>query len=69
MRTKLPGKLADKLADICCDACLCLNENDDGSLDLHMVEMIAMKHKLVNQTRLAWGVPYVTDGAFSERAL
>jgi T-complex protein 1 subunit zeta len=58
LRTKLPGKMAEKLADICCDAVLLLKKEDEPEtlVDLHMIEIMAMKHKLANETRLVKGL-------------
>merc|ERR1719421_272764 len=46
------------MAEICCDAVLCLKREDkpEESIDLQMIEIMAMKHKLANQTRLVKGL-------------
>merc|ERR1719421_496697 len=46
------------MAEICCDAVLCLKREDkpEESIDLQMIEIMAMKHKLANETRLVKGL-------------
>merc|ERR1712046_48287 len=61
LKTKLPAAMAEKLADICCDAVLILKKDptegeEEEPIDLHMVEIMAMKHKLANETRLVKGL-------------
>lgn len=58
LKTKLPVVMAEKMAEICCDAVLCLKRDDkpDEAIDLQMVEIMAMKHKLANETRLVRGL-------------
>lgn len=55
LRTKLPQVLADQLADICIDAVTTIYE--PGQIpDLHMVELVTMKHKLGSDTRFVRGL-------------
>ena len=51
LRTKLAEGLADQLTDIVVDAVLCILKADQP-LDLHMVEIMHMRHKLDTDTRL-----------------
>lgn len=55
LRTKVQPSIADQLADILADAVL-LVKQDDTPLDLHMVEVMHMKHKLDADTRLVRGL-------------
>lgn len=55
LRTKLHERLADQLTDIVTDAVLCVRQQ--GSVvDLHMVEVMHMKHKLDEDTQLVRGL-------------
>lgn len=56
LRTKLHEKLADQLTDIVTDAVLMVRKNDDEPLDLHMVEIMHMRHKLDEDTQLIRGL-------------
>jgi T-complex protein 1 subunit zeta len=68
LRTKLHEELADQLTDIVVDAVLTIrpaagsasaasNSRDDASgVDLHMVEILAMKHRVDSESRLVRGV-------------
>jgi len=61
LKTKLPVVLAEKLSGICCDAVTCLKKDPvegepEELIDLHMVEIMAMRHKLANETRLVKGL-------------
>lgn len=57
LKTKLPEDIATKLSEICVEAVLCIDRRDqDEPLDLHMVEILTMKHKLVSETRLVRGM-------------
>merc|ERR1719424_1754452 len=58
LKTKLPVVMAEKMAEICCDAVLCLKREDkpEEAIDLQMIEIMAMKHKLANETRLVKGL-------------
>ena len=55
LRTKLREDLADKLTSIVVDA-VCLIAKPDEPIDLHMVEIMHMKHKLDSDTRLVSGL-------------
>jgi len=55
LRTKLREELADQLTSIVVDAVLCIAKPDEP-LDLHMVEIMHMKHKLDSETRLVSGL-------------
>merc|ERR1712194_35651 len=55
--TKLPVDLALKMSDICMEAVMCIDRRSTGEpLDLHMVEILTMKHKMVSETRLVKGM-------------
>jgi len=58
LKTKLPEELALKLSDICVDSVLCIDRRaiSDEPIDLHMIEILTMKHKLVSETRLVRGM-------------
>lgn len=57
LRTKLREPLADQLTDIVLDAVLLVKGAAAGpELDLHMVEIMAMRHKLDTDTRLIRGL-------------
>jgi T-complex protein 1 subunit zeta len=55
LRTKLAAELADQLTDIVVDAVACVRR-EGTPLDLHMVEIMAMKHRLESDTRLVRGL-------------
>jgi len=55
LRTKLHEALADKLTTIVTDAVLCIAKPDEP-IDLHMVEVMPMKHKLDSETKLVKGL-------------
>lgn len=55
LRTKVYPKIADQLAEICVDAILLLIV-DDKEIDLHMVEIMHMTHKLSTDTQLIRGL-------------
>mmetsp|Transcript_27012 Transcript_27012/g.61024 ORF Transcript_27012/g.61024 Transcript_27012/m.61024 type:complete len:537 (-) Transcript_27012:122-1732(-) len=55
LRTKLQPVLADQLAEIVVDACEIVSR-EGQALDLHMVEILAMKHKLATETKLIRGM-------------
>jgi T-complex protein 1 subunit zeta len=55
LRSKLREELADKLTTIVVDAVCCI-ANKDEPIDLHMVEIMHMKHKLDSDTRLVQGL-------------
>merc|ERR1719424_2787402 len=59
LRTKLQPKMADLMTDAVVDAVLCVrDEDDEGSLsvDLHMVEVMTMEHKLGADSRFVRGL-------------
>jgi len=53
--TKLEKDMAEQLANIVTDACLCIR-SDKGEIDLHMVEIMHMKHKMQAETKLIKGL-------------
>ena len=55
LRSKLREDLADKLTSIVVDA-VCLIAKKDEPIDLHMVEIMHMRHKLDSDTRLVSGL-------------
>jgi len=55
LRTKLPQQLADSLAEICIDAVTTIHE-EGKDIDLHMVEIMHMAHKLGSHTRFVNGL-------------
>ena len=52
--TKIHPKLAEQLTEIVTDAILQIQR--DGKLDLHMIELMHMKHKLTNESKLIRGL-------------
>mmetsp|Transcript_351 Transcript_351/g.872 ORF Transcript_351/g.872 Transcript_351/m.872 type:complete len:535 (+) Transcript_351:137-1741(+) len=55
LRTKLNEKMADRLTDIVTDAVLYIRKPEEP-IDLYMVEVMHMKHKLDEDTRLIRGL-------------
>mmetsp|Transcript_3784 Transcript_3784/g.10894 ORF Transcript_3784/g.10894 Transcript_3784/m.10894 type:complete len:533 (-) Transcript_3784:196-1794(-) len=55
LRTKLAEAMASRLTDIVCDAVLTVRKPDEP-IDLYMVEIMHMKHKLESETRLVKGL-------------
>jgi len=55
LRTKIAPSIADSMAEAVVDAVRCIKKPDQP-LDLHMVEICHMKHKLVTETRLIKGI-------------
>ena len=55
LRTKLREELADKLTTIVVDAVLCIAKPEEP-IDLHMVEIMTMKHQTDNETKLIQGL-------------
>jgi T-complex protein 1 subunit zeta len=53
--TKLEKDLAEQLANIVTDAVLNIRA-EDGNIDLHMVEVMHMKHKMQSETKLIKGL-------------
>lgn len=54
LQTKIHPKMAEQLADIVTDAVLTIKRED--VIDLHMVEIMHMRHKLVTDTKLVQGL-------------
>lgn len=55
LRTKVDRELADLLAEVCVEAILSIHKSD-AQLDLHMVELMEMKHKTTGDTALVRGI-------------
>lgn len=55
LRTKLHQEMADHLAEIVVDACLCIRQ-PGKDIDLHMVEILAMTHQADMDTKLVKGL-------------
>jgi len=55
LRTKLREELADKLTAIVVDAVLCIAKPEEP-IDLHMVEIMTMKHQTDDETKLVQGL-------------
>jgi len=55
LRTKIKAIMADKMAEAVVDAVKCI-KRPDQPLDLHMVEIMHMKHKLSTDTTLVKGL-------------
>merc|ERR1719215_41737 len=55
LRTKIAPKIADPMAEAVVDAVQVI-KMPDKPIDLHMVEIMHMRHKLVNETRLVRGI-------------
>merc|ERR550532_1336907 len=55
LRTKINGAIADPTAEACVDAVRTIKKQGEA-LDLNMVEILHMKHKLVNETKLVRGL-------------
>jgi len=55
LRTKIAPFIADPMSEVCVDAVKCIKK-ENQSLDLHMVEILHMKNKLVTDTRLIKGM-------------
>mmetsp|Transcript_27064 Transcript_27064/g.69651 ORF Transcript_27064/g.69651 Transcript_27064/m.69651 type:complete len:521 (+) Transcript_27064:132-1694(+) len=53
--TKLPPELANMVADIVVDAILCIKQ-EDTPLDLHMIEIMHMHHRVETESRLVKGL-------------
>lgn len=54
LMTKIHPKLAEQLTDIVTDAVLQIVR--DGKIDLHMIELMHMKHKMSNESKLIRGL-------------
>merc|ERR1719158_2146107 len=55
LRTKITPSIADTMAEAVVDAVRCIKKPDEP-LDLHMVEILHMRHKLVTETQLVKGM-------------
>jgi len=55
LRTKIAMPIADQMADATVDSVLCIKKQNEP-IDLHMVEIMHMKHKLATETRLVRGL-------------
>merc|ERR1711892_1436694 len=55
LRTKITPSIADSMAEAVVDAVRCIKKPDQP-LDLHMVEVLHMRHKLVTETKLIKGL-------------
>jgi len=55
LRTKIMPAMADSMAEAVVDAVRCIKKSDEP-LDLHMVEILHMKHKMVTETSLIRGM-------------
>lgn len=58
LRTKVHHTVADKLTEICVDAVLAIRQQDQD-IDLHMIELMEMQHRMAVDTILIRGI--VTD--------
>nr|QBH73709.1 chaperonin [Isotomurus palustris] len=56
LRTKVHKKLADLLSVICVEAVLTILEEDEKSMDLHMIELMEMQHRNEYDTCLIKGL-------------
>ncbi|XP_039279155.1 T-complex protein 1 subunit zeta [Nilaparvata lugens] len=56
LRTKVHQSLADHLTGVCVDAVLAIKPKDNKNIDLHMVELMEMKHKTSTETTLIKGI-------------
>lgn len=56
LRTKLHDKLADQLTDIVTDAVLMVRKDKSEPIDLYMIEVMHMRHKLDEDTQLIRGL-------------
>ena len=55
LRTKIGARLADQLATICVDAINAINQ-DQRQIDLHMIEIMEMRHRSEEDTQLVRGL-------------
>merc|ERR1719265_1246874 len=55
LRTKITASIADTMAEAVVDAVRCIKKPDEP-LDLHMIEVLHMRHKLVTETKLIKGL-------------
>lgn len=55
LRTKITPSMADPMAEAVVDAVRCITKQNEP-IDLHMVEILHMKHKLITDTKLIKGL-------------
>jgi len=55
LRTKIAASIADSMAEAVVDAVRCIKKPEEP-LDLHMIEILHMKHKILTETRLIRGL-------------
>lgn len=55
LATKIKSQMSSKLAEICVDAVQCIKE-EDKPVDLHMVEIMHMQHRMDTDTRFVNGL-------------
>jgi len=55
LRTKIQPAIADAMAEAVVDAIRCIKKPDEP-LDLHMIEILHMRHKLITETKLVQGM-------------
>jgi len=56
VRTKLHGHLGQIISEQIVDALTCIYDRETNRIDLHMVELMAMKHKTARDTELVRGI-------------
>lgn len=56
LSTKLIPEMAEKLTEIVTDAVLAINQDNSKPIDLHMIEIMHMPHKMNSDTRLVKGL-------------
>jgi T-complex protein 1 subunit zeta len=56
LATKVTDVIAEQLTDIVIDALLCVRPNDNATADLHMVEIMHMRHKFQSDTKFINGL-------------
>ncbi|ERL93050.1 hypothetical protein D910_10352 [Dendroctonus ponderosae] len=56
LRTKVHHNLADVLTEVCVEAVLAIRPKDNKPVDLHMVELMQMRHKTEGDTTLVKGL-------------
>lgn len=56
LATKVTDVIAEQLTDIVIDALLCVRPNDNATADLHMVEVMHMRHKFQSDTKFINGL-------------
>jgi len=58
LRTKIEKNLADQFSDLVVDAVMAINREETESLDLHLIEIIQMRHKFSSDTKLIKGLVF-----------